>query len=241
MIAVLFSVYFYPSGSVVTICGETTLTCVTTTTGVLSWSLTTGEEITYYKHSELPAPQADLADNIAVKFTAKTNSTLTSVTTIKGPSEALNGTEISCADGLVVRSKVLLIPGTCSNIIVYINVSHAVIAYTAFLVPSQLKFKALIFTSATLNWTAPSGTSQCVHNYTVLVQGTNSVFDITTTATAINVTGLIQGEEYIVTVSNVFSNKTIRMTLEGLCTIDCVQHSININSINLKFLMWSLI
>ena len=92
--------------------------------------------------------------------------------------------------------------------------------------PSQLKFKALNFSSATLNWTAPSGTSQCVHNYTVLVQGTNaqdSVFNITTTATAINVTGLIKGEEYNVTVSNEFGNKMVKMTLEGLCTIDCVQ------------------
>ena len=120
IIAVFFSVYFYPSETVVTICGETTLTCVTTTTGVLSWSLTTGEEITYYTHSEFPGTQADLADNIAVKLTAKNNSTLTSVATIKGPSEALNGTVISCADSEVVRSKVLLIPGTCSNTCVYI-------------------------------------------------------------------------------------------------------------------------
>ena len=118
MIAV---VYFNPSESVVTICGETTLTCVTTT--VLTWSVTAGQTISFYKHFEVPSTQVDLADNIAVKFTAKNNSTLTSVATIKGPSEALNGTVISCADGLgVVRSKVLLIPGTCSN--TYMCVHH---------------------------------------------------------------------------------------------------------------------
>ena len=95
--------------------------------------------------------------------------------------------------------------------------SHAVIAYTAFLVSGQLKFKALDFTSVTLNWTAPSGTSQCVNKYTARVQlGINSVFNITTTATAINVTGLIRGEEYVVTVSNAFGNETIQMTLEGM-------------------------
>ena len=33
---------------------------------------------------------------------------------------------------------------------------------------------------------------------------------------AINVTGLIRGEEYIVTVSNVIGNDTIGMTLEGM-------------------------
>lgn len=105
-----------------TICGETTLTCVTTTT-VLTWSVTAGQTISYYKHFEVPSTQVDLADNIAVKFTAKNNSTMTSVATIKGPSEALNGTVISCADGLgVVRSKVLLIPGTCSN--TYMCVHH---------------------------------------------------------------------------------------------------------------------
>ena len=115
------AVYFYPSESVVTICGETTLTCVTTTT-VLTWSVTAGQAISYYKHFEVPSTQVDLADNIAVKFTAKTNSTLTSVATIKGLSEALNGTVISCADGLgVIRSKVLLIPGTCSNTCVYVH------------------------------------------------------------------------------------------------------------------------
>ena len=197
------------------------MTCNTTTTGVLSWSLTTGEELTYYTHSEFPGTQADLADNIAVKLTAKNNSTLTSVATIKGPSEALNGTVILCADSEVVRSKVLLIPGTISNMCVYHEIMLAmyiVIAYVhiALLVPSQLKFKAQNFTSATLNWIAPIGASQCVHNYTVLVQGNNSVFNITTTATAINVTGLIRGEEYIVTVSNAFGNETIRMTLEGM-------------------------
>ena len=102
---------------------------------------------------------------------------------------------------------------------------HAIFAYTVSSIPSQLKFEALNFTSATLNWTAPSGTSQCVHKYvyTLLVQGINSVFNITTTTTAINVTGLVRGEEYIVTVSNAFGNETIRMILEGLCTIDCDQ------------------
>ena len=99
---------------------------------------------------------------------------------------------------------------------------HAIFAYTVSSVPSQLKFEALNFTSARLNWTVPSGTSQCVHKYSVLVWGINSAFNITTTATAINVTGLIRGEEYTVTVSNAFGNETIRMTLEGSCTIDCV-------------------
>ena len=87
-----------------------------------------------------------------------------------------------------------------------------------------MKFEALSFTSATLNWTAPCGTSQC--NYTVLIQGMNaqdSAFNLTTAATAINVTGLIRGEEYNVTVSNAFGNEMVRMTLEGSCTIDCVQ------------------
>ena len=51
----------------------------------------------------------------------------------------------------------------------------------------------------------------------------DSAFNLTTAATAINVTGLIRGEEYNVTVSNAFGNEMVRMTLEGSCTIDCVQ------------------
>ena len=113
-------VYFYPSESVVTICGKTTLTCVTTTTGELTWSITAGGGITYRKYNEPPSNPVEIADSIAAKFTAKNNLTLTSVAIIKGLSVALNGTEISCADGVVVSSKVLLIPGTCSNACVYI-------------------------------------------------------------------------------------------------------------------------
>ena len=44
----------------------------------------------------------------------------------------------------------------------------------------------------------------------------DSAINITTTATAINVTGLVRGEEYVVTVSNAIGNEMVRMTLEGI-------------------------
>ena len=91
-----------------------------------------------------------------------------------------------------------------------------------YTVLSELGFKALSFTSATIYWaTWPSVKSECVHNYSVLVQNVRaqSISDnITTAATSLNVTGLTRGEEYIVTVSTRQRKnfKTVMMILEGV-------------------------
>ena len=86
---------------------------------------------------------------------------------------------------------------------------------------SELGFKALSFTSATIYWaTWPSVKSECIHNYSVLVQSVRtpaSISDNTTTATtSLSVTGLTRGEEYTVTVSTGQRKKTVMMTLEGV-------------------------
>ena len=88
---------------------------------------------------------------------------------------------------------------------------------------SELGFKPLNFSSATLHWAIWSRVNpECSQNYTVLVQSvhTPGIFhNITTSSTSLNVTGLIRGEEYTVTVSTAHSKKTVKMTLEGVRVI----------------------
>ena len=91
---------------------------------------------------------------------------------------------------------------------------------------SELGFKPLNFSSATLHWAIlPRVNPECSQNYTILVQSvrTPGIFhNLTTSATSLNVTGLIHGEEYTVTVSTAHSRKTVNMSLEGTYMGACV-------------------
>ena len=89
---------------------------------------------------------------------------------------------------------------------------------------SELGFKPLNFTSATFYWAiCGSVNPECVHNYNIMVQSVRTLgifHSITTAATSFNVTGLIRGEEYTITVSTAHSKKTVMMTLEGVKNIN---------------------
>ena len=215
--------YLHPNGSAVAICNGTTLTCVTTDTGQLRWS--TPAYSKRFLNSDDLNVEINLGD-ITVQLTSKIGSILTSVATITGSNSTLNGTTISCEDlSGIVRSTILLIPGIlhkyskyyCSETPIVLCYTYVICVYTVL---SELGFKALSFTSATIYWaTWPSVKSECVHNYSVLVQNvhTQSISDNTTTAaTSLNVTGLTRGEEYIVTVSTRQRKKTVMMILEGV-------------------------
>ena len=109
---------------------------------------------------------------------------------------------------------------------------------------SELGFKALSFTSATIYWAAwPIVKSECIHNYSVLVQSVHTpsisdntmwlcmcvhihnhicelVGNSTTANTILNVSGLTRGVEYTVTVYGVYNDEvgrsaTIFMNLDG--------------------------
>ena len=216
--------YLHPNGSAVAICNGTTLTCVTTDTGQLRWS-TLAYSKRFLNSDDLNV-EINLGD-ITVQLTSKIGSILTSVATITGSNSALNGTTISCEDlSGIVRSTILLIPGilhkNIANIIVVKRpLFYVTLMLCVYTVLSELGFKALSFTSATIYWaTWPSVKSDCVHiNYYVLVQNvhTKNISDnITTAATSFNVTGLTRGEEYIVTVSTRQRKKTVMMILEGV-------------------------
>ena len=91
---------------------------------------------------------------------------------------------------------------------------------------SELGFKPLNFSSATLYWAIwPRVNPECSQNYTILVQSVHTLGmfnNITSATTSLNVTGLIRGEEYTVTVSTAHSKKTVNMTLEGTYIGACV-------------------
>ena len=216
------TVYFYPNESTAAICNGTNLTCVTTGTGELKWSTPTSRK-TYLDGTELNKV-INLGEHITVQLTSKDGSNLTSVATITGYTSSLNETVLSCADkedtsGSTVsrvRSKILLIPGILLNVL---NAHHTLSIILTVL--SELGFKALNFTSATLSWV-----NNCNDNYTVLVQENNTssiVYNMATLATSLNVTGLTRGEEYTATVFTAHSYQKILMTLEGIRVRVCVK------------------
>ena len=92
-----------------------------------------------------------------------------------------------------------------------------------YVVLSELGFKPLKFTSATLFWAIwPSVSPECIHNYSVLVQNVHTLgvfHNVNTATTSFNVTGLTRGEEYTVTLSTGQRKKTVMMTLEGVKVI----------------------
>ena len=70
----------------------------------------------------------------------------------------------------------------------------------------KLTFAAVNFTSATLYWTSPNDSLNCVHSYTILenessLQSTFNSSVYNTSRTSLNVTGLSRGVEYTFTVT----------------------------------------
>ena len=84
--------------------------------------------------------------------------------------------------------------------------------------PTRLRFKALNFFSATLDWMAPCDNRDRVNSYTVNVRNGNISYNTTVVNTTLNVTGLTRGVEYTVTVysNGGMGRSTINMTLDGM-------------------------
>ena len=113
LICCFFLVSFFPNTSVVTICNENTLTltCVTDT-GLLIWATPFGGK-SFFDAVQINV-QIPLGDNITVQLTHVSGAILTSVANIAGPPDILNGTVITCRDGIPgtdVKTKTLLKPG----------------------------------------------------------------------------------------------------------------------------------
>ena len=98
-----------------TLCRGTvvTLTCVTDT-GTLHWYTAAGGK-SFSINSDLNFP-IPLTSHITVVLIDRLGPDLTSVANISGPPEVLNGSMITCQDGVAqgnASNRTLLIPGMC--------------------------------------------------------------------------------------------------------------------------------
>ena len=204
-----------------------TLTCVTDT-GTLVWYRVGGSIKTFNVHSSNVATCTPLGDHITVYSTSISGSVITSVANITRAPLALNRTVIQCIDRLweemgaqpVGFEKLCLCQVSCC--IAYFR--YYILCYIAI---TELRFTALSFTSASIQWAVPAHCGNRFHAYIVQIsKSSRPPFKKTTSlTTSVNVTGLSRGVEYNVSVIGISDENStieemyhamINMTLDGM-------------------------